>query len=173
MLIRLFNGLGIMAGEQGPKLFKRRVLGRKAIRNLRTEAEGLLGGAKTNAVSQAEVEDGSTIYIFERVALLSRRKDTLFPTLLNNILDSMPSAVVDMGAIPFVCNGADVMAPGIVEVEGDFPEGGLLVIRDVRHRKALAVGKAMLSSEEMRNKDKGKVIVNLHHVGDKIWSAIS
>ena len=162
-----------MAGEQGPKLFKRRVLGRKAIKSLRAEAGGLLEGAETNAVSQAEVEDGSTIYIFERVALLARKKDALFPTLLNKVLDSMPSAVVDMGAIPFVCNGADVMAPGIVEIQGDFPEEGLLVIRDVRHGKALAVGRAIIPSDEMREKGKGKVIVNLHHVGDKIWSAIS
>jgi len=76
---------------------------------------------------------------------------------------------VDMGAVPYVTNGADVMAPGIVEVDPDIKEGDLVWIRDATHKRPLAIGKALASAEVMSAKGPGKVIKNLHFVGDKIW----
>ena len=154
-------------------MLKRKVLGRRDVRSLKEEAGSLLGFVDTNAVSQATLEDGSTIYIFFKEAILARKNDILFPTLINSVIDDFPSALVDMGAIPYVCNGADVMAPGIMEIEGEFGKDGLLVIRDVKHRKALGIGAAKYSSEEMRELKKGKAILNLHYVGDKIWASIT
>jgi PUA domain protein len=162
-----------MAKEKGPKLLKRKVLGRRDVRSLKEEAGSLLGSVDTNAVSQATLEDGSTVYIFFKEAILARKQGILFPTLINSAIDDLPSALVDMGAIPYVCNGADVMAPGIMDIEGDFDKDGLLVIRDVKHRKALGIGAALYTSEEMRGLKKGKAILNLHHVGDKIWASIN
>jgi len=163
----------IVGEEKGPKLLKRKVLGRKDVRSLKEEAGSLLGSVDTNAVSQATLEDGSTVYIFFKEAILARKKNSLFPTLINSAIDDLPSALVDMGAIPYVCNGADVMAPGIMGIEGGFEKDGLLVIRDVKHRKALGIGAALYSSEEMKGLKKGKAILNLHYVGDKIWASIS
>ncbi len=163
----------IVAEEKGPKLLKRKVLGRRDVRSLKEEAGRLLGSVDTNAVSQAMLEDGSTVYIFFKEIILARKKDILFPTLINSAIDDLPSALVDMGAIPYVCNGADVMAPGIMDIEGEFEKEGLLVIRDVKHRKALGIGAALYSSEEMRGLKKGKAILNLHYVGDKIWASIN
>jgi len=163
----------IVAEEKTPKLLKRKVLGRKDVRRLKGEAGSLLGSVDTNAVSQATLEDGSTIYIFFKEAILARKKDFLIPTLINPAIDDLPSALVDMGAIPYVCNGADVMAPGIMGIEGGFERDGLLVIRDVKHRKALGIGAALYSSEEMKGLKKGKAILNLHHVGDTIWASIN
>ncbi len=163
----------IVAEEKGPKMLKRKVLGRRDVRSLKEEAGSLLGSVDTNAVSQATLEDGSTVYIFFKEIILARKKDILFPTLINSAIDDLPSALVDMGAIPYVCNGADVMAPGIMDIEGEFEKEGLLVIRDVKHRKALGIGAALYSSEEMRGLKKGKAILNLHYVGDKIWTSIN
>ena len=163
----------IMAEEKGPKLFKRKVLGRNDVRNLKEEAGNFLGSVDTNAVSQATLEDGSMVYIFFKKIILARKKDILFPTLINSAIDDFPSAFVDMGAILYICNGADVMAPGIMDIVGEFEKEGLLVIRDVKHRKALGIGAALYSSEEMRGLEKGKAILNLHYVGDKIWASIN
>ena len=163
----------IVAEEKGPKMLKRKVLGRRDVRSLKGEAGSLLGSVDTNAVSQATLEDGSTVYIIFKEIILARKKDILFPTLINSAIDDLPSALVDMGAIPYVCNGADVMAPGIMDIEGEFEKDGLLVIRDVKHRKALGIGAALYSSEEMRGLKKGKAILNLHYVGDKIWASIN
>ena len=162
-----------MAEEKGPKLLKRKVLGRRDVRNLKEEAGALLGSVDTNAVSQAMLEDGSTVYIFFKEAILARKKDILFPTLINSAVEGLPSALVDMGAIPYVCNGADVMAPGIMGIEGEFEKDELLVIRDIKHKKALGIGAALYSSEEMKGLKKGKAILNLHYVGDKIWASIN
>jgi PUA domain protein len=163
----------IVTEEKRPKMLKRKVLGRRDVRSLKEEAGSLLGSVDTNAVSQATLEDGSTVYIFFKEIILARKKDILFPTLINSAIDDLPSALVDMGAIPYVCNGADVMAPGIMEIEGEFEKEGLLVIRDIKHRKALGIGAALYSSKEMRRLKKGKAILNLHYVGDKIWTSIN
>jgi PUA domain protein len=118
------------------------------------------------------LEDGSLVYIFSKEVILARKNDILFPTLINSVINDLPSALVDMGAIPYVCNGANVMAPGIMDIEGDFEKNGLLVIRDVKHTKALGIGAAIYSSAEMRELKKGKAILNLHYVGDRIWASI-
>ena len=123
-------------------------------------------------VEQAEIEDGTVVYLLDGVISLARRDDTIFPTLMNPIVNGLPSVVVDMGAVPYVCNGADVMAPGIIKVEGRFEDGGFVVIKDIEYGKALAIGEALFGSEEIREMSKGKAIKNLHNVGDKIWKAL-
>lgn len=76
---------------------------------------------------------------------------------------------VDMGAVPYVTNGADVMCPGIVEVDPEVREGDLVWIRDVTHRRPLAIGRALVPAEVMAAKAPGKAIKNLQYVGDRIW----
>jgi PUA-domain protein len=145
---------------------------RKDMRKLKEESKALLGMGEHKRVEQAETEDGTVVYLLDGVISLARRDDILFPTLVNPIIRELPSVVVDMGAVPYVCNGADVMAPGIVEVKGKIEEGELVVIKDIRHGKALAVGMTLFSSEEIREMNKGKVIKNLHNVGDRIWKTV-
>lgn len=77
---------------------------------------------------------------------------------------------VDMGAVKFVANGADVMGPGIVDADGSIAEGDLVWVRDERNKRPLAIGKAVASAEELRGKPKGKAVLSLHYVGDKLWS---
>lgn len=155
------------------KLRKRHVMRRKDARRLIEEASALLGAVHPHRVEEAELENGLSVYFIDGVPMLARAGGALFPTLMCPCLVRLPAVVVDMGAVPHVCNGADVMAPGVVEVRGDFEEEGLVVVRDVRHGKALAVGGALTSSAEMRSEEKGRVIRNIHYVGDKLWQAYS
>lgn len=76
---------------------------------------------------------------------------------------------VDMGAVPYVINGADVMAPGIVAADEAIEPDDLVWIRDTRNKKPLAVGKALITGTEMMSSKKGKAVTTLHHVGDAIW----
>ena len=76
---------------------------------------------------------------------------------------------VDMGAVKFVYNGADVMGPGVVACDTSIAEGDLVWIRDVKNLRPLAIGKAVVSGEVMSRKEKGKVVESVHHVGDKLW----
>lgn len=89
--------------------------------------------------------------------------------ILQTCNEDLPRIVVDMGAIPYIVNGADIMAPGIVKIEGKFNVNDVVSIVDERHNKAIAIGLALVDSEEMKNMKKGKAILNIHHVGDKIW----
>jgi PUA domain protein len=75
-----------------------------------------------------------------------------------------------MGAIPFVCKGANVMAPGIRRVEGEFSKGNLLVVVDEKHGKALALGESLLDSVVFKEIKNGPVIKTLHYVSDKYWN---
>ena len=79
------------------------------------------------------------------------------------------SVVVDMGAIKFVSEGADIMCPGIIDADQEIQKGDLVIISDEVHNKPLAIGKAIISGEEMMG-EKGKAVKSLHHVGDKLWN---
>jgi len=76
---------------------------------------------------------------------------------------------VDMGAIKFVANGADIMRPGITQIEEGIAAGDPVLITDEKHGKTLALGVAMLDTEAMRAASGGKVIKNAHAAGDRLW----
>ena len=75
---------------------------------------------------------------------------------------------VDSGAISFVSDGANVMRPGIVEATDDIEPGDLVVVVEENHEKALAVARADTHGGNMLG-DSGKVVENLHHVGDDLY----
>jgi len=76
---------------------------------------------------------------------------------------------VDMGAIRFISNGADVMAPGIVSADPTIQEGDEVWVCDELHHKPLAVGIALVSGDAMTASKTGKAIKTLHYVGDHLW----
>ena len=76
---------------------------------------------------------------------------------------------VDMGAVKFVCNGADVMSPGVVDADRTIRAGELIWVRDEKNLKPLAVAEALISGEEMIASESGKAAKSLHYVGDKLW----
>jgi PUA-domain protein len=98
-------------------------------------------------------------------------ESTLLPTLkflqTHNILKHI---TVDMGAVKFVIKGADIMRPGISSIDPGIEEGEYVVIIDENNKKPLAVGKALEDAATMQAMDKGKVITNIHYVGDEIWN---
>ncbi|HYB59458.1 MAG TPA: RNA-binding protein [Candidatus Acidoferrales bacterium] len=78
---------------------------------------------------------------------------------------------VDMGAVQFIRNGADVMSPGIIHADEDIRPQDFVVVIDERYKKPLGVGVALITGSEMIRHTKGKAVRILHHVGDKIWHA--
>ena len=76
--------------------------------------------------------------------------------------------MVDMGAVKFMCNGANVMRPGIKKYSKFLKDDIVCVIEESKH-KFLSVGKAMNDSSELETMSKGEVIKNLHYVSDKYW----
>ena len=97
--------------------------------------------------------------------------NTIIPHLKTLLQDNfLPKVIIDMPAVKFITGGADVMRPGIKETD-EFQKDAIIVIVDETHQKPLAIGKALYSSEELQSLEKGKVIKNLHFVGDEIWNS--
>ncbi|MEM1530664.1 MAG: PUA domain-containing protein [Candidatus Bathyarchaeia archaeon] len=117
--------------------------------------------------------EDSEVFIVNGKPLLLRVGEDVIPTLVfDGLIGLLPKVIIDMGAIPHVCNGADIMAPGIVRIEGEFKEGDYAVVLDERHGKAIAIVKALLDSERAKSLKHGKIFKNLHHVGDTYWRII-
>jgi PUA domain protein len=65
------------------------------------------------------------------------------------------------------------MRPGVRSIEGQFAKDELVVILDEKYRKTIALGIAEVDSETMQSMTKGRVINNIHYVGDPVWNAFS
>jgi len=115
--------------------------------------------------------DGEQLFLFDGKPLLFKVEGQLIPTLFfERYITSAPKIAVDRGAIPHICNGADVMAPGVRNIERSFPKEGFVAVVDETHGKTLAVGRALLDSETMRRTERGPIAKTLHYVGDKIYN---
>lgn len=131
---------------------------------------------KLKGLQIAELDDLSLAIIFEKEQKFffgRRGQEVYFPLLKDEVvLPTLPTATVDIGAVKFVCNGANVMRPGIVSFSDHFEKSALIVVNEASHSKAIAVGRAMATAEEMKGTSKGASIENYHYVGDKFWEAL-
>jgi PUA domain protein len=145
---------------------------RRDAKILLSKAEKTVGELNVNTIEEGTLENKVKVYFFDGKIQLLFIEGYLIPTLIFKGLKRFPSILVDMGAVPYICNGADLMAPGVIDVKNNFNEDEVVVIRDIVHEEALAVGVSLKSSEALNNTKKGKVVQNLHYVGDKIWELI-
>lgn len=147
-------------------------------KTLLTKAAEKLGQDLAELIdSKATIEAVETgrgeLLLVEKKPLLFRTAEAVYPTLLfTEIISKLPKVVVDMGAVRYVCNGAGVMAPGIVRYEGVFGKGGLVLAVDVKFGKPLALGEAQYASETAKGIKQGVVVKNVHYVSDEIWNAM-
>lgn len=117
-----------------------------------------------------EVDESSQILVGEGLTAL-RAGDKYLPFLTDTkTLEKFPSVTVDMGAVKFMCDGANVMRPGIRSF-AEFDKGDLVCVVEESQKKFLAVGRALVSSAEGAAMGKGVVVENLHYISDKYWEA--
>jgi len=118
-----------------------------------------------------QTDAGDTLYAVNNVLKLWKSKEGYIPvlTLLLNKQVDLKKIVVDKGAIRFVTNGADVMRPGITQIDPSIKKGDIVVIVDENHDRALAIGRAMLDANQMEDKNSGKVVKNVHTIQDDVW----
>ncbi len=117
-----------------------------------------------------QISDEAQIITGKGIKILKINDDYL-PFLSEiDTLKKFPNVMVDMGAIKFMCKGANVMRPGIKKFT-EFEKDKIVCIVEESHHKFLAVGKSMVSSSELENMEKGEVVKNLHYISDKFWEA--
>ena len=136
------------------------------------DIEPLLAAYKISVSKQdhLELRNEKILYINHQPAFFYY-ENKLVPTL-HHLLKApalLKTIVVDMGAVKFVVGGADIMRPGIVSIESEISAGDFVVVVDVNNKKPLAVGIALFDSSAMQEMKTGKVIKNIHYVGDDVW----
>ncbi|MDE1724583.1 MAG: RNA-binding protein [Thaumarchaeota archaeon] len=125
---------------------------------------------KTKTLVMHEMDDNSNLIKGDNITAI-QIGDFYIPFLSETeLLEKFPKAIVDTGAIKFVCNGANVMRPGIKKFT-EFQKDDIICVIEEIHNKFLAVGKALVSSNEMQEMTKGEVVKNLHYISDKYWEA--
>jgi PUA domain protein len=127
---------------------------------------------RSDRVEMAEIDAPYSLFLVDKKPLLMKRGPWVFPTVRGAIERPFPerTIVVDMGAVPFLAKGADVMRPGIVSVTDDVKEGSPAIVVDERHRKALAIVVALMDAPAIRAETRGKMAKVVHHVGDALWA---
>ena len=161
-----------------PEKFRRHFLKTKEAEALLNKAsEKLKVDLKQFFKAKVNVEliqtEFAEIYLINGKPSLVKAEDNIFPTLVfNEFLASSPKVVINMGAVPHVCNGANIMAPGITSFEGEFREGDFVLIVDEKHSKPIAIGEIIYDMDAAKKATHDIVVRNVHFVGDKIWNFI-
>jgi len=115
-----------------------------------------------------ELDDNSQILVGDGMTALKVGKNYLPFLTDTQTLERFPSVTVDMGAVKFMCNGANVMRPGIRSFS-EFEKDQIVCIVEESQKKFLAVGRALVSSKELETMSKGMVVENLHYISDTYW----
>ncbi len=152
---------------------KRRRIRKKEAKRLEEEIRESAGSSPFSYKDDVDIaEMGDIGLIFSKgvvVGLIIEGR--AFPSIRGMLIENPEKryVTVDMGAVKFLYNGADVMAPGIVDADPEIAEGDIVWVREERHGRPLLVGKALMSGKEMVESKSGKAVKTIHYVGDKIW----
>lgn len=142
----------------------------KALAQQLEDACGVPVFVPADGVDTAESTDFDVIFVKgDILALVMDGKPFL---TVRGILKYRPDrryVTVDMGAVPYVTNGADVMGPGVIDCDPEIAEGDLVWVRDARNGAPLAVGVALRPSEGLCAREPGKAVRTIHYVGDRLW----
>ena len=114
------------------------------------------------------IDQNSQLIVGSGITIL--KIDDQYLPFLNQtqVLEKFPNVMVDMGAVKFMCNGANVMRPGIKKYT-KFSKDDVVCIVEESQQKFLAVGKSLVHSSEMKEMSKGEIVKNLHYISDKYW----
>ena len=115
-----------------------------------------------------QISDDAQIITGKGIKILKIDDDYLPFLSETETLEKFPNIVVDMGAVKFMCKGANLMRPGIKKFT-EFEKNKLVCITEESQHKFLAVGRALVSSTELENMEKGEVLKNIHYISDKFW----
>jgi len=126
--------------------------------------------------------NGVTVYLCDSqcfLLILSYQGENLYVPCLKRLLNAFRNGArygdieVDRGAVQALMRGADLMVPGIRNITGYFDSGDIVVIVDEDSKAPISVGKTLVSAEDLKamvsSKSRGKVVLNLHYIGDRIW----
>ncbi|MDK2982527.1 MAG: hypothetical protein PWP49_919 [Thermococcaceae archaeon] len=133
--------------------------------------------SKNDQVLVGEFDKTTQILFVNGKPRFIRREKLIFPLVITlyelsdkeDLRKWKRRVVVDQGAVPHILNGADVMAPGIVDADEEIKEGDFVFVVEEQYGRPLAIGIALMDGKTMKEKKKGKAVKVIHHAKDKIW----
>jgi PUA domain protein len=156
------------------RLRKRHRLRKKEIKELSEQLEKIFSNScfsTDDTIDRASLEKYDVIIVNgEILGLVFQNQPFLTVKGLLKFRPEKRYVTVDMGAVKYVYNGADVMTPGVVNADELIEKGDIVWVRDERNLQPLAVGEALMSGKEMISSNKGKGVRSVHHVGDPLWN---
>jgi len=119
---------------------------------------------------QTYVIDGNKrLLVGNNLVAIQLAPDLIVPHLTqHDLLNHFASVQVDMNAVKFVCNGANIMRPGITDFT-TFKESEIVLVKDQTHKKELAVCVSLVDDVNGRKMERGVVLNNIHYIGDVYW----
>jgi malignant T-cell-amplified sequence len=115
------------------------------------------------------IDSDKRLLVGDKIIAVQLAPDLIIPHLTQHeLLNHFASVEVDMNAVKFVCNGANIMRPGITDFT-TFKESEIVLVKDQSHKKELAVCISLVNDENARKMEKGVVLNNVHHIGDIYW----
>ncbi|MDC0200088.1 RNA-binding protein [Candidatus Nitrosopelagicus sp.] len=127
-----------------------------------------IGIPKIKNLKVYEIDNETQLITGDEIKILKIKEEYLpFLSEISTLM-KFPYVQVDMGAVKFMCNGANLMRPGIKKFS-EFSKNDIVCIVEESQNKFLAVGKSEIDSSELEDMEKGEVLKNLHYISDKSW----
>jgi len=159
------------------RIRRRHPLSSKDLDRIQKDLSSVLPPEKTNRILVEPLEEAAgdeyDLILSEQEPVAFTVGGVFFPTLKGFLRIEIEERhlTVDSGAVPYLVNGADIMAPGVVAWDPELEKGDLCVVTEERHNKPLSVAGMLVEAAEIDPDSKGKVAKNIHHVGDPLWNA--
>lgn len=157
------------------EIIKRHVMRKNDLKDLKEELRAVVGESVETIIDkniEVIITESGELYAKNKEILAFKYQEKILPSLraINNGLMKLPSVTVDMGAVPYVTNGADVMAPGITKLDPGLKKDDYVMVVDERFGKALAICYLLFDVEEIKKMTKGKALKTIHYVNDILWN---
>lgn len=122
-------------------------------------------------------EDKIQLYEIDGEIRLFQHFDDILPTLrvVHQYPTCFPRVKVDRGAIKFVMGGANIMCPGLTSKGAELPEenleaGTFVIVYAEGKEHALAIGKLLMSTDDIKKINKNIGVELVHYLGDGLWN---
>lgn len=129
---------------------------------------------KEDVLESIKTTDKKVFILRNGVPIFILQHDRYIPTVkcVHLIPDIAKKVVVDVGAIKYLINGADVMAPGLLHRTSDYPavqENEVVSVYGYGKTHALGVGVVQMDNQQVEQIKSGVAIKMLSHLGDKTY----
>mmetsp|Transcript_17530 Transcript_17530/g.56532 ORF Transcript_17530/g.56532 Transcript_17530/m.56532 type:complete len:134 (-) Transcript_17530:114-515(-) len=127
----------------------------------------------------AKCQGHMQVVVVNKVPLFFNLRDgAYFPTLrlLHQYPNMMNKVRVDRGAIKFVLNGSHIMCPGLTSpgatLHDSVAEDEPVAIFAEGKELPLALGLTKMSTDDIKNINKGVGVDNIHFLNDGLWKTL-